>query len=185
MMRKIAATLGVSYAELSRDFTKGSYSSAKAEVALAERTSGVKKKVCAERIATQRYQLWFEEEMAAGNLPLPPGRNRTDFYRPLMKDAYTRCAWIGTGRGQIDELKETQAAMLRIKAGLSTFEDECAKLGRDYREVFAQRAKEDRHQKKLGLTFTLDASRDGNNAAGDTITQDDPNNRGRNDDDEE
>lgn len=175
LMRRIAATLGVSYAELARDFTKGSYSSAKAEIALAERTANVKKKICAERLAMMRYQCWFEEEMGAGNLPLPPGRNRTDFYKPLMKDAYTRCAWIGTGRGQIDELKETQAAMLRVKAGFSTFEEECAKLGRDYREVFAQRAKEDKLQQKLGLTFTLDASRDGNNAAGDTITQDDPN----------
>lgn len=175
LMRRIAATLGVSYAELARDFTKGSYSSAKAEVALAERTANVKKKTCAERLATMRYQLWFEEEMAQGNLPLPPGRNRSDFYRPLMKDAYTRCAWIGTGRGQIDELKETQAAMLRVKAGFSTFEEECAKLGRDYREVFAQRAKEDKLQKKLGLVFTLDATKDGQNTAGDTLAQDDPN----------
>lgn len=171
LMRRIAATLGVSYAELARDFTKGSYSSAKAEIALAERTANVKKKMCAERLATMRYQCWFEEEMGAGNLPLPPGRNRTDFYRPMMKDAYTRCAWIGTGRGQIDELKETQAAMLRVKAGFSTFEEECAKLGRDYREVFAQRAKENRLQERLGLSFTLDASRDGNNEAGRTITE--------------
>jgi len=110
--------------------------------------------------------------MAAGNLPLPPGRNRTDFYRPLMKDAYTRASWIGTGRGQIDELKETQAAMLRIKAGLSTFEEECANLGRDYREVFAQRAKENALQERLGLSCTLDASRDGNNEAANTITED-------------
>lgn len=182
MLRRIAATLGVSYAEFARDFTKGSYSSAKAEVALAERTASVKKRTCAERIATQRYQLWFEEEMGAGNLPLPPGRNRTDFYRPLMKDAYTRCAWIGTGRGQIDELKETQAAMLRVKAGFSTFEEECAKLGRDYREVFAQRAKENRLQERLGLSFTLDATRDGNNEAGRTISEDDPN-EGRDDGD--
>ena len=183
--RRIAATLGVSYAEYARDFTKGSYSSAKAEIATAERTANVKKKMCAERLATMRYQLWFEEEMGAGNLPLPPGRNRTDFYRPLMKDAYTRCAWIGTGRGQIDELKETQAAMLRVKAGFSTFEEECAKLGRDYREVFAQRAKENRLQERLSLSFTLDASRDGNNEAGRTITEEDSNEQQENDDGED
>lgn len=172
MMRRVAATLGVSFAELTRNFSKGSYSSAKAEIALAERTAQVKKKTCAEALATMRYQCWFEEEMAAGNLPLPPGRNRTDFYRPLMKDAYTRANWIGTGRGQIDELKETQAAMLRIKSGLSTFEKECARLGEDYRELFAQRAKENRLQIDLGLAFTLDASRDGNNVAATTITED-------------
>ena len=170
--RHICATLGLSYAEYARDFTKGSYSSAKAEVALADRTANAKKRYCADRMATMKYQNWFEEEIAAGNLPLPPFRNRTDFYRPLMKDAYTRCDWIGTGKGQIDELKETQAAMLRVKAGFSTFEKECARLGEDYREVFRQRAKENRLQERLGLTFTLDASKDGNNTAAQTITED-------------
>jgi len=172
LIRKIAATLGVSYSDLSRDLSKTSYSGLKGELALAERDLTVKKKTWADRWATGVYRLWFEEEMAAGNLPLPPGRNRTDFYRPLMKDAYTRCTWIGTGFGQIDELKETQAAMLRVKAGFSTFEEECAKLGRDYREVFAQRAKENALQKKLKLNFTLDATRDGQNTANQTIAGD-------------
>ena len=70
-----------------------------------------------------------------------------------MKDAYTRCTWIGAGRGQIDEPKETAAALARIDGGLSTYEDEAARLGKDYRELFAQRAKEERQAKKLGLTL--------------------------------
>lgn len=153
LLRKVAATLGVSYADLARDFSRVSYSGLKGELALADRDIAVKKKAWADRWATMVYQLWFEDEMAMGNLPLPPGRNRTDFYRPLMKDAYTRCAWIGTGRGQIDEMKETQAALLRIAGGLSTYEKEAARLGEDFRELFAQRAKEKRLMTKLGLEF--------------------------------
>lgn len=155
LLRKIAATLGVSYADLSRDFARVSYSGLKGELAIAERDTEVKKKMWADRWATGVYRLWFEEEMAAGNLPLPPGRNRSDFYRPLLKDAYTRCSWIGTNRGQIDEMKETQAALLRIAGGLSTYEKESARLGEDYREIIAQRAKENRQMAKAGVSFQV------------------------------
>lgn len=161
--RRIAATLGVSYSDYTRDLSRTNYSGLKGELALADRDISVKKKTWADRWATMVYQLWFEEEMAAGNLPLPPYRNRSDFYRPLMKDAYTRCAWIGTGRGQIDEMKETQAAVLRIASGLSTYEDEAAKLGKDYRETFAQRAKENKLAKRLGLTLSTEATKPGTN----------------------
>ena len=169
LIRKLAATFGVGFSEMSRNFAKFNYSGIKAEMALIERTMNAKKKFGADRAATQIYQLWVEEEIAQGNLPLPRGKNRTDFYRPLMKDAYTRCAWIASGRGQVDELKETQAAMLRIKSGLSTYEKEAAKLGEDWRELAAQRAKEEKVFADLNLPFSLDAQRAGNNEARNTM----------------
>lgn len=158
LIRHVALTLGVSPADLSRDFARVNYSGLKGELAIAERDTGVKKKGWADRWATGVYRLWFEEEMAAGNLPLPPFRNRTDFYRPLMKDAYTRCTWIGAGRGQIDEPKETAAALARIDGGLSTYEKEAARLGEDYREIIAQRAKEERQIKAAGIVFVRSAA---------------------------
>ncbi len=158
LIRHVALTLGVSPSDLSRDFARVNYSGLKGELAIAERDTNVKKKAWADRWATGVYRLWFEEEMAAGNLPLPPGRNRTDFYRPLMKDAYTRCTWIGAGRGQIDEPKETAAALARIDGGLSTYEKEAARLGEDYRELIAQRAKEERQIKAAGLVFVRSAA---------------------------
>lgn len=160
LIRFVALTLGLSPSDLSRDFSRVNYSGLKGELAITERDTAVKKKSWADRWATGVYRLWFEEEMAAGNLPLPPGRNRSDFYRSggLMKDAYTRCTWIGAGRGQIDEPKETAAALARIDGGLSTYEDEAARLGKDYREIFAQRAKEERQAKKLGIVFVRSAA---------------------------
>lgn len=158
LIRFVALTLGLSPSDLSRDFARVNYSGLKGELAIAERDTGVKKKTWADRWATGVYRLWFEEEMAQGNLPLPPGRNRTDFYRPLMKDAYTRCTWIGSGRGQIDEPKETAAALARIDGGLSTYEDEAGRLGKDYREIIAQRRKEEKQIKAAGLVFVRSAA---------------------------
>jgi lambda family phage portal protein len=157
LLRRISATLGVSYEELSRDLSKTNYTGLKAGMAITGRFMVARKTLVADRFARSVYALWVEEEIAAGNLPLPPGRNRTDFYRPMAKDAYTRCQFVGSGRGQIDELKETQAAMLRIKAGLSTYEIECSRLGVDFREIFEQRAREEKLIAQYGLPISLEA----------------------------
>lgn len=157
LLRKIAAALGVSYEELARDYSKVSYSSARASMQQTWRFMQSRKKIVADKFASMVYALWLEEEIGQGNIPLPPGWTRDDVYKPLMMEAIVQCTWIGSGRGQIDELKETQAAILRIKSGLSTYEEECARLGNDFRRVFAQRAREEKIIKKYGLAFSLDA----------------------------
>jgi lambda family phage portal protein len=174
LLRKVAASLGVSYEELSRDFSKASYSAARASMATTGRAMASRKKMVADRFAQNVYALWVEEEIAAKRLPLPAGRNRTDFYRDngLAKAAYTRATFVGSGRGQIEELKETQAAMLRIKAGLSTYEEECAKLGKDYREVFEQRAREEKLIGALNLPINLDATAKGKAGGANTLKSD-------------
>jgi capsid protein len=117
-----------------------------------------RKKKFADRQATEMYTLWLEEQIQRGEVPLPPGFDKWDFYRGLNREAMSRCSWIGASRGQIDELKETQAAVARIKAGLSTHEDEIARLGGDYREVFEQALREQQERAAAGLVFPdLDA----------------------------
>src|SRR3546814_12224766 len=59
--------------------------------------------------------------------------------------------------------------MLRIKSGLSTYEKEASKLGEDWRELAAQRAKEEKVFADLNLPFSLDAQRAGNNEARHTM----------------
>jgi lambda family phage portal protein len=174
LVRKLAATLGLSYEEFSRDIGRASYSGLKAAIAMTGRSMGARKRMVADRFANMVYQLWVEEEIGAKNLPLPAGRNRTDFYRDngMAKAAYTRCSWTGSGRGQIDELKETQAAMLRVKAGLSTYEEECAKLGKDWREVFEQLAREKKMIQVLGIEVNLDATAKGKQGAANTLKGD-------------
>jgi len=97
------------------------------------------------------YMLWLEEEMARGEAPMPP--NAPNFWDGMNAEAYGKCTWIGASRGQIDEKKETEAALMRIDGGLSTWEKECAQLGLDFREVFAQRSREQKMMKAMGLTF--------------------------------
>ena len=142
LLRHTAASLGLDYAEFSRDYSKMSYATAKLSTENTRRFMRSRKKSVADRQANLMYGNVLEEFIAQGEVPLPKGFTRDDYYGPLMREAFSRCAWIGTGTGQIDELKETQAALLRIKAGLSTYEKEIARFGEDWREVFEQKALE-------------------------------------------
>jgi lambda family phage portal protein len=159
LLRHTAAALGLSYEEFARDFTKTNYSSARASMNNTWKFMQSRKRAVADRTADNLYALWLEEDIAQGNLPLPRGKTRDWFYEPLVKDALCQCSWIGASRGQIDETKETQAAILRIKSGLSTYEKECARLGDDFRDVFEQRAREEKIIAKYGLSFTMDTEK--------------------------
>ena len=150
LLRHIAAALGLSYEQFSRDYTQTNYSSARASMNETHKAMTAKKKLVADRTATAVFQLWFEEAWNKGHFESLP-RNAPDFYDGLNREAYMQCAWIGASRGQIDELKETEAAILRINNGLSTYEKEAARLGEDFRELFAQRAREKKMMDDLGI----------------------------------
>lgn len=170
LLRHTAAALGLSYEQFSRDYSKTNYSSARASMSETWKYMNSKKKTVADRFATMVYALWLEEDLNAGNLPLPSGRKPADFYDdPVFREALLSCTWIGASRGQIDEMKETQAAILRIKAGLSTYELECARLGEDFRRIFKQRAREEKLAKELDLVFDTGATKPAANEAKKTM----------------
>lgn len=168
LLRHTAAGLGVSYEQFSRDYTKTNYSSARASMNETWKFMQSRKKAVADRTATNVYSLYLEEDIANGNIPLPKGKNRNWFYEPLVKDALCSCSWIGASRGQIDESKETDAALARIAGGLSTYEKECARLGEDFRAIFEQRAREEGMLKKYGLVFAANKANEPAAKAGDT-----------------
>ena len=155
LLRHTAASLGLSYEEFSRDFSKTNYSSGKAAMGVSQKFMASRKKHVADRLASDLYSLVLEEEMANGNVPLPRGQTRDVFYRDngLAKEALTRAQWIGSGYGQVDELRETQAAGLRIAMGISTYAIEGARLGIDWRELFEQHAREKALMTEYGLVF--------------------------------
>lgn len=160
--RYIAATLGISYEEYTHDYSKTNYSSLRAAMNKTARTVQSKKRIIADAIANAAYQCWLEEAITGGHLRSTramTAANSNWFYEGMNKEALCRASWIGATRGQVDELKETTAACMRIAAGLSTYEAECAYLGKDFRDVFAQWKRERRMMEEMGLTFDLSSSR--------------------------
>ena len=155
LLRYIAASVGVSYEQLSRDYTNTNYSSARAAMNETWKYMQGRKKTVADRFANAMFRLWLEEAINANALSTFPASKAGMLYTNnrlnLKFDALSRAEWIGAARGQIDEKKETEAAVLRIENGLSTAEDELARLGKDWRKVFRQLKREQDLRAALGL----------------------------------
>ncbi|EGT1038038.1 phage portal protein, partial [Escherichia coli] len=148
LLRYIAAGLGVSYEQLSRDYSKVSYSSARASANESWRYFMGRRKFIAARLATQMFSCWLEEALLRGIIR--PPRARFDFYQ--ARSAWSRAEWIGAGRMAIDGLKEVQESVMRIEAGLSTYEKELALMGEDYQDIFRQQVRESAEREKAGLS---------------------------------
>jgi capsid protein len=120
------------------------------------------------------YALWMEEEVNAGRIPMPAGKTATEvFYDPVLREALLNCTWIGASRGQIDEKKETESAIMRITNNLSTLEKECARLGDDYRQILRQRLREKKLMESMGLEMAGVAKKAPAAAKGSTDNEDD------------
>lgn len=133
-LRNIAAGMNLSYEHLLKDFSKTSWSSARATLVEVWRYFSGRRRWLADYWLRPIYELWFEEAVNAGEIEAP------DFY--ANKYAYLRARFIFGGRGWVDPVKEAQASVIRMNAGLSTLEKECAEQGDDYEEVLDQRALE-------------------------------------------
>lgn len=152
--RWISRSLGISYEEYTNDYSKTNYSSSKASANVTRRRMGAHKAAFADRLANTIYTLWLEEAIMDGTIDSAKPLLAKDpdfFYKPLMKEAISKASWIGASVGQVDEMKETQAAVMRIVNGLSTLEIECAKLGSDYRDVIKQQSREVKQRRAAGL----------------------------------
>lgn len=147
ILRLIAATLGVTYEELTMDFSTTNYSSARAALLIAWKETLALRGLIEQQIAWPFFAAWLEEAFDIGAVQIPAGA--PDFYEAI--DAYVEGRWRGPGRGHIDPTKEIVAAAARIEAGITTLEDECADYdGSDWEEKLEQQARVDAKRAELG-----------------------------------
>lgn len=142
--RHIATGLNLPYELLMKDFSKTNYSSARAALTEAWRFFNGRRNWLALGFYQPCYELFMEEMVEAGEIEAP------GFYE--NKAAWCRARWIGPGRGWVDQLKEAQAAELRMDIFISSLEDECAEQGKDWEELLEQIAEEEARFKELNLT---------------------------------
>ncbi len=143
VLRRIAAGLHLPYELLLKDFSQTNYSSARAALLEAWRFFLGRRRWLSDMWLQPIYELWVEEAIASGRV-LAPG-----FY--ANKYAWLKCRWVFAGRGWVDPVKEATAAKLRLDAGLSTLELECAEQGLDWEDVLEQQAREQARRQALGL----------------------------------
>jgi len=149
MLRSIAAALGVSAEQITQDWSKTNYSSARAALLESWKTLSRRNAEFKMGTATPIYATWLQEAIERGDLDDVLPRDAPDFVEAAT--AYSRCDWLGVARGWVDPVKEKQGAILGLDGGLSTLKRECAEQGLDYEEVIQQRAIEVRMFKEAGL----------------------------------
>ncbi|MCW2276368.1 phage portal protein [Rhodoblastus acidophilus] len=147
-LQSIAAALGLSYEQLSMDWSRTNYSSARA--ALNEVWRAIKRlqAVFAEQYVQPIYLAFLEEAFDKGYVVAPEGA--PDFWG--MPEAYASVRWIGPGRGYVDPVKEAEGAALRMEGLTSNLETECADQSIDWEENIEQIAFENDVLKENGLS---------------------------------
>jgi lambda family phage portal protein len=96
------------------------------------------------------YQEFLTEAVLKGRISAPGF-----FDDPAIRAAWCGAEWNGAGQGQIDPLKETQAALGRIGGNLSSHEQEAVAIdGRDWVSTVTRLGREKKKIEKLGLTMT-------------------------------
>ncbi|MBR0649522.1 phage portal protein [Roseomonas terrae] len=148
VLRNIASATGQSEMQVSQDWSRTNYSSARAALLETWKTLTRRRHGFARGFAHPIWCAFLEEAMERDAPPLPAGA--PDYVE--MRAAYSRADWRGPGRGYIDPVKEPAGAQLRMEAGLSTLEHEAAEnSGMDWEDVLDQRAREIEAFRQRGL----------------------------------
>ncbi|ESQ85499.1 portal protein [Asticcacaulis sp. AC466] len=164
-LRYVASVLGVSYEQLSRDYTNTNYSSARASRGETEKHMASRKKKVADGYANFLYGLWLEEAINQNSLECLKRKNVPAYYDGLNREAYTSCDWLGAGAGLIDPLKEIQAYVLALNNKIGTRERVIARLyGSDWRRELRQISREEAAYAKAGIDLQPTANQDMQNA---------------------
>lgn len=149
ILRHVASGMGITYEQLTADFSKTNYSSFRGATNEVLKTFNRRAKNFDSGFAMPVRAAAVEEFMDVENIPLPSGAPAFEEFRA----AYSKCHWLRPGRGWVDPVAEKQGAILGMEAGLSTLEMEAAEnAGLDWEEVIDQRAIEIKRFKDRGIS---------------------------------
>jgi lambda family phage portal protein len=147
MLRGLAAGQGVSYESTSRDYSETSYSSARASLLEERKSYEVLQDWLIRNVHIPLYHEWLRLAVYAGAIKISNYDLQPEFYQ--------ECSWIPPGWQWVDPQKDMEAAILGLRAGLTTRKRIVSEQGLDLEEVFQQLALEKDLAKTLGLEFEL------------------------------
>lgn len=131
--RQIGVALELPYEVLVKHFTS-SYSAARAAILEAWRFFLSRRAWLTRSFCQPVYRAWMTEAIASGYLYAPGF-----FDSPYYRAAYLGAEWIGPTQGQIDPVKEVQAAEKRLSLKLTTRSEECVAItGTDWESKVPQ-----------------------------------------------
>ena len=144
--RQVGAALEIPYEILIKQFT-ASYSASRAALLEAWKMFKMRRAWFVSDFCQPIYEEVIIEAIAKGRLDAP------GFWgAPEIRKAYLKAEWYGPTQGQIDPLKEVNAAVTRVENGFSTRARETSELtGGDFEMNVRQRAHEEFLMEDAGL----------------------------------
>jgi len=149
VLRAQGASVGMPYEVISKDFSKTTYSSARAALLEADRTFRTYRHHFTQGFLQPTWGMVLEEAWLRGKLELP--QSGPDFYEAF--DEITRCAWIPPRKGHVDPVKETQSEVKGLKEGTLSFAEVLHDKGGDWEEHFQQLRREQDKAQELDLNM--------------------------------
>jgi lambda family phage portal protein len=138
IIRQMGASLGIPYEVLIQHFT-ASYSASRAALLQAWSFFRSRRQWLSDYWCQPIYEEWLRLQVAQGRYDMPGFMDD-----PVRRHAYLGADWVGPSPGQLDPVKETEAAASRVEHGFSTRSKETRAMGGgDYAANIRQRAKEE------------------------------------------
>lgn len=145
--RQIGAALEIPYELLVKNFTS-SYSASRAALLEAWKMFRMRREWIVGNFCDPIYEEWLTEAVLKGRIKAPGF-----FDNPAIKAAWCGAEWYGDAQGQLDPMKEANAAKIRVEEGFSTREREAAELtGMKFETIHAVRRREEAMRRADGLT---------------------------------
>jgi len=143
---QISAALGIPYGYLSNDGAKGNFSNSRLSlIEFRRRVSAWQHSVMVFQMCRPVWARFMDTGVLAGVLRLP-GYDR-------RRAEYLACNWLPTKWDWVDPLKDANAEIAQIEAGLKSRTQAIAERGYDAEQVDAEIARERDRERRLGLDF--------------------------------
>ena len=146
LAKHVGAALEIPYELLLKNFT-ASYSASRAALLEAWKAFRMRRTWFANDFCQPIYEVWLREAVSIGRIDAPGF-----FNDPIAAKAWARAEWHGPAPGQVDPVKEVQAAQMRVQNGFSTRERESIELiGSDFDRNIDQLQREVERMKAAGI----------------------------------
>jgi lambda family phage portal protein len=151
LLREIARCLGLTFEELTGDYTNATYSSVRMATSVTWAIVLYRRAHISSPLYQGVYDCWLEEEIENGWVSFPGGIDGFIANR----GAATRAHWAGPAKPQADDLKFAKAIDTLYRLGVVSHEWICAEMGNDWEDVYEALAREKALREKLDLPDPL------------------------------
>ena len=144
--KQIGTALEIPHELLLKQFT-ASYSASRAALLEAWKSFDQWRDWMTEKMCQPVYEEWLSEAVALGRIDAPGF-----FADPMIRKTYCNAQWYGPTQGQLDPVKEVEAAELRVRHGFSTRAREAMEItGTDFRDNVMTAKRENELMTEAGL----------------------------------